>query len=85
VVGFGAATDTLTLNALEIPHFARTLQGCLYGSSDPATDVPELLKLYRDGELDLSSLVSRTIGLDDVPDALAELHAGRGARSLVEF
>ena len=33
-------------HALEIPHFARTLQGALR-SSDPATDVPELLKLYR--------------------------------------
>ncbi len=85
VVGFGAATDQLTLNALEIPHFARTLQGCMYGSSDPAADVPELLKLYRDGELDLSSLVSRTIGLEDVGGALTDLHSGRGARSLVQF
>ncbi|KUP97234.1 Zn-dependent alcohol dehydrogenase [Thermobifida cellulosilytica] len=85
VVGIGAATDTLTLNALEVPHFARTLRGCMYGSSDPAADVPDLLKLYRDGQLLLSPLVSRTIGLEDVGGALADLHSGRGARSLVVF
>ena len=39
VVGMGAATDQLTFNALEIAHFARTLQGCMYGSADPAVDI----------------------------------------------
>lgn len=85
IVGFGSASDKVALNALEIPHFARTLRGCLYGSSDPARDVPDLLRLYRDGELDLSALVTRTIGLEDLGAALADMDSGRGARSLVLF
>ncbi|TDQ45736.1 Zn-dependent alcohol dehydrogenase [Actinorugispora endophytica] len=85
VVGFGAATDELSFNALEITHFARALQGSLYGSSDPAVEVPELLRLYREGELDLSALVTRTIGLHEVEEAFADMRSGRGARSLVLF
>ena len=85
VVGLGSRTDTLTFNALELTHFARTLAGCMYGDSDPATDVPVLLDHYRDGRLDLRALVTEEITLDGVEDAFARLEAGRGARSVIRF
>ncbi len=85
IVGMGAKTDTVTFNALEIAHFARTLSGCMYGASDPARDVPLLLELVRAGRLDLRALVSARIGLDSVATAFADLEAGRGARSLIVF
>jgi S-(hydroxymethyl)glutathione dehydrogenase / alcohol dehydrogenase len=85
VVGLGSASDQLTFNALEITHFARTLSGCMYGSSDPAVDIPFLLDRYRSGDLDLGALVTAEIGLDDVGDAFARLEAGTGARSVVVF
>jgi S-(hydroxymethyl)glutathione dehydrogenase / alcohol dehydrogenase len=85
VVGLGSRTDTLTFNALELTHFARTLAGCMYGDSDPAADVPVLLDHYRNRRLDLRALVTDEITLDDVEDAFARLAAGRGARSVIRF
>jgi S-(hydroxymethyl)glutathione dehydrogenase/alcohol dehydrogenase len=85
VVGLGPATDTLTLNALEIGLTARTLAGCMYGSSDPATDIPDLVAEARTGGLRLAPMVTRTIALDDVGDALAGLDGGRDGRALVVF
>lgn len=85
VVGMGSATDTLSLSALEIPHFARTLRGCMYGSTDPDVDIPVLLEHYRAGRLDLAGLVTAQIGLSELGAAFAELHAGRGARSVIVF
>jgi S-(hydroxymethyl)glutathione dehydrogenase / alcohol dehydrogenase len=85
VVGLGDRTDTVTFNALELTHFARTLAGCMYGDSDPAEDVPALLDHVRAGRLDLRALVTDEITLDGVEDAFARLAAGRGARSVIVF
>jgi S-(hydroxymethyl)glutathione dehydrogenase/alcohol dehydrogenase len=85
VVGLGAKTDTLTFNALEVAHFARTLRGCMYGNADPAADIPLLLDHVRAGRLDLATLVSSRVGLGDLEPALEDMVAGRGARTLVVF
>ncbi|HET8641314.1 MAG TPA: Zn-dependent alcohol dehydrogenase [Pseudonocardiaceae bacterium] len=85
VVGMGSRSDTLTFNALEIAHWARTLTGCMFGNSDPAADLPALIEHYRAGRLDLAALVTDRIGLDQVGPAFEAMQAGRGARSLVVF
>lgn len=85
VVGIGGKEEQVTLSALEIFHFARTLTGCVYGNSDPARDVPVLADHVRAGELDLGGLVTERIGLDGIPEAFEAMLAGRGGRALVEF
>jgi S-(hydroxymethyl)glutathione dehydrogenase/alcohol dehydrogenase len=85
VVGMGSKTDQLSFNALEITHFARSLQGCMYGSADPAVDIGFLLDCYRAGELDLRAMVTSEIALEEVGEAFRRLAAGTGARSVVVF
>ncbi|MDQ2960654.1 MAG: Zn-dependent alcohol dehydrogenase [Candidatus Dormibacteraeota bacterium] len=85
IVGLGPKTDTLTFNALEVTHFARTLRGSMYGNSDPSTDIPMLLDHVRAGRIDLAALVTRRIALSQVEEAFADMSAGRGARSLIVF
>jgi S-(hydroxymethyl)glutathione dehydrogenase/alcohol dehydrogenase len=85
VVGMGAKTDAVSFNALEIAHFARSLAGCMYGSSDPDRDIPQLLELMRARRLDVDALVSARITLEQLPEAFDELASGRGVRSLVVF
>jgi S-(hydroxymethyl)glutathione dehydrogenase/alcohol dehydrogenase len=85
VVGIGARDDLVSFNALEIFHFGRTLRGCVFGSTDPARDVPALLGHLAAGRLDLRTLVTDRVGLDDVEAAFARMGAGQGARSLVVF
>ena len=81
VVGVGSAKAPVEFSAFELYWFGRTIQGCLYGSSNPDTDVPILLDHVEAGELDLASLVTATADLADVNDALANL--GRGARTVL--
>jgi S-(hydroxymethyl)glutathione dehydrogenase/alcohol dehydrogenase len=83
VVGLGAVTDEVAFNALELGHQARTLTGCVYGSTDPATDVPLLLDHYRAGALDLAALVTAQVDLADVPRAFDDMSRGVGARTVV--
>ena len=63
----------------------KTIQGSVYGASDPARDVPVLAGLAQRGRLDLEALVTGRIGIDDVEAAFTDMAAGRGARSVVCF
>lgn len=85
VVGIGGREQRVSLSALEIFHFARTLTGCVYGNCDPARDVPVLAEHVREGRLDLGALVTERIGLDGIPGAFEAMLAGRGGRALVVF
>src|SRR5262245_8584780 len=85
VVGMGSASDQLSFNALEIAHFGRSLQGCMYGSTDPAVELPFLIERYRDGSLDLRAMISQEIELEEVGSAFDRLAAGSGARNVIVF
>ncbi|GAA2197579.1 zinc-binding dehydrogenase [Streptomyces bangladeshensis] len=85
VVGIGGKEEQVTFNALEIFHWGRTLSGCVYGNSDPARDVPVLAGHVREGDLDLSVLVTDRIGLEGIPAAFENMLAGKGGRALVVF
>jgi S-(hydroxymethyl)glutathione dehydrogenase/alcohol dehydrogenase len=85
VVGMGSRDDVLTFNALELAYFARTLEGCRYGSADPAVEIPILIEHVAAGRLDLQALVSDRIGLDDIDAAFDRMGVGHGARSVVTF
>lgn len=85
VVGVGAKDDEVSFNALELFHQARTLRGCVYGSSDPALDIPVLAEQVRSGDLKLAAMITDEIGLDGVPAAFERMRQGKGGRSLVRF
>jgi Zn-dependent alcohol dehydrogenase len=55
----------------------------MYGDCNPTADIPRLLRMYRDGTLKLDELVTRTYGLDEINDAVADMHAGRNIRGVL--
>lgn len=73
-----------------IPTFPFVMQeqrliGSLYGSGQPAVDIPRLVGLYQGGKLRLRELVTRTYRLNGVNDALAELASGADARGIIQW
>jgi S-(hydroxymethyl)glutathione dehydrogenase/alcohol dehydrogenase len=83
VIGIGSKDAQVSFSPLEIFHFARTLQSSVYGSTDPATDIPAVLEHAAAGRIDLGALVGGSVGLDGVGDAFADMERGVGARTLV--
>jgi S-(hydroxymethyl)mycothiol dehydrogenase len=53
------------------------------GDHLPAEDFPLLVRLALEGKLDLAGLVTKTVGLEDVPRAFDEMKRGRVIRSVV--
>ncbi len=83
IVGIGGKEQQVTFTALELFHFARTITGCVYGSTDPLTDIPRILGFAAEGRLDLGALISGTVGLDGIDGAFADMADGKGARTIV--
>lgn len=83
VVGAGGFDDMVSLPAMNLMVDGKRLQGCVYGGTDPARDVPRMVELALGGDLDLGTLVTRRITLDEVDDAFAAMVAGEVARSVI--
>ncbi|MFL6144657.1 MAG: alcohol dehydrogenase catalytic domain-containing protein [Labedaea sp.] len=85
VVGVGRGDDPVTINALELYHFARTIGVSVYGSGDPDRDIPWLTEQIVLGQLDLETLVSHRTDLTGIAEAFHRMETGVGARSLLIF
>jgi S-(hydroxymethyl)glutathione dehydrogenase/alcohol dehydrogenase len=85
VVGIGAKSETVEFHPQEFFYSARILCGCVFGSTDIGRDLPRLLDHVQAGRIRPDDLVTNRIGLEDVPKALAQMSAGKGARSLIIY
>ncbi len=57
----------------------------LYGKCRPQIDFPVLQNLYKNGDLLLDALVTRTYPLEDLAQAFADMHAGKNAKGVLVF
>jgi len=85
LVGAGAPSEQVSFSAFELFVGAKTLVGCVYGSTDPDRDFPSLVDLVTRGTIDAESMVSRRIGLDDINEAFRAMEAGEVVRSVIVF
>lgn len=83
IVGVGSKDDKVDLAALELFYFARSIQGCVYGATDPDVDVPRLIDAWRDGRLDLEALITKQTDLTGVDEAFEAMRGGHGGRTLL--
>jgi S-(hydroxymethyl)glutathione dehydrogenase / alcohol dehydrogenase len=83
IVGMARATDTVTFPALPLMLEGKRLLGSFMGGSDPQRDYPTIVRLAEFGRLDLASMVSRRITLDEVDRALRSIESLDGVRSVV--
>lgn len=63
----------------------KRLIGSVYGSGQPARDIPRLVALFQEGKLKLRELVARTYPLARVNEALEALAASDGARGVIRW
>ena len=85
LVGAGSLADKVSFSAFELFVDAKTVIGCVYGSTDADRDFPVLVDLVRQGAIDAEGLVTRRIGLDDVNEAFRAMEAGEVARSVIVY
>ena len=72
-------------NLFEFAMLNKQLRGSMFGSASPRSEIPHLLSLYSQGQLDLDSFVSATYSLDEVNDGYRDLREGRNIRGVIVF
>ena len=86
-IGFPASTDSVNLNlgdmATGVYWNKAGLAVCHCGDALPSSDFPLMAQLYLEGKLNLDSMITRTIRLDDVEDAFHEMETGNVIRSVI--
>jgi S-(hydroxymethyl)glutathione dehydrogenase/alcohol dehydrogenase len=85
LVGAGSPAEQVTFSAFELFVDAKTIMGCVYGSTDADRDFPVLVDLIRRGAIDAEGLVTRRIALDEVNDAFRAMERGEVARSVIVY
>jgi len=63
--------------------YQRRIQGHVFGMCNPLYDIPRLLRLYREGQLMLDELITRTYRLDEIEQGYQDLEDGRLIRGVI--
>ena len=83
LVGLPPSGRQARFDPLALAEADRRILGCNYGSITPQRDIPLIVDLVMNGDLDLESMVSARRPLAEAADALADLSAGRVLRQLL--
>jgi S-(hydroxymethyl)glutathione dehydrogenase / alcohol dehydrogenase len=83
LVGMSAVGQTVTLPAASAVFSGKRLVGSPVGGAQILRDFPRFIRLAETGQLDLGSLVSRRIGLDQINDGIEGLTRAEGVRTVI--
>ncbi|WP_018637247.1 zinc-binding dehydrogenase [Parafrankia elaeagni] len=83
LVGMPATGATVTLPAIAAVFSGRKLVGSPVGGAQVLRDFPRFIRLAETGQLDLSSMVSRRISLDEVNEGISLLGSADGIRTVI--
>jgi S-(hydroxymethyl)glutathione dehydrogenase/alcohol dehydrogenase len=86
VTNIHPATEmTANVSLLDLTLMEKQVVGSLFGSGNPRYDIPRLLGLYREGQLDLDGLVTRTYTLDEVNVGYQDMRDGKNIRGVMVY
>ena len=86
VTGLAPITQTeSSVNLFELAMFQKEIKGAIFGALNPRADIPKLLGLYRDGQLKLDELVTRTSTLDVINVGYQAMRDGENIRGVVRY
>jgi len=83
MVGMPPFDSTVTLPGGSLFLDAKEIRSSNLGSSQIRRDIPRLVALAETGRLDLASMVSRRISLDELNDGFRAMEAGEVIRSVI--
>ena len=80
-----AAEMAVSMNMFDLTMMEKQVVGSLFGSGNPRYDIPKLLGLYREGQLDLDGLVTKEYTLEDINQGYDDMRTGKNIRGVLIY
>jgi NDMA-dependent alcohol dehydrogenase len=74
-----------SINLFELAMWQKEVRGLVFGAGNPRYDIPNLLSLYKTGQLKLDELITQTYRLDQINQGYADMREGRNIRGVIEY
>ena len=84
-VGIPPNNTEIKISASALVYEERAVKGSLYGSAAPRRDIPQLINLYRNGDLKLDELLTRIYPIEEINEAYAAMESGDTLRSVIKY
>jgi alcohol dehydrogenase len=82
-IGIPRGSERAEISPAQLVYGDRTIRGAFMSSAVPRRDIPRFVDLWRAGKLPVEKLVSGTIGLDRLNEAMDQLANGEALRTIV--
>ena len=73
------------MSLFELAMLQKRLQGAIFGGGNPRSDIPKLLGLYREGQLKLDELITKTYKLEDINEGYQDMLDGKNIRGVILY
>ena len=84
IIGVAGAGKEISTRPFQLVT-GRVWRGSAFGGARGRTDVPTIVDWYMDGKIDIDSLITHTMPLDDINKAFDLMHKGESIRSVVLY
>lgn len=85
-VGAAALDQGIEIHPLTLfSSCEKKLCGCLMGSCNSLLEIPRLISLWKSQQLELAGMVTRTLPLSEINEALEDLKSGKGIRTVLKI
>jgi S-(hydroxymethyl)glutathione dehydrogenase/alcohol dehydrogenase len=79
------AQTECSINLFELAMYQKEVRGVIFGAGNPGFDIPNLLALYKSGQLKLDELITRTYRLDQINQGYQDMLDGLNIRGVITF
>ena len=84
IIGVAGAGQEIATRPFQLVT-GRVWRGTAFGGARGRTDVPRIVDWYMDGKIDIDSLITHVMPVDEINHAFHLMHEGESIRSVVTF
>jgi S-(hydroxymethyl)glutathione dehydrogenase / alcohol dehydrogenase len=84
IIGVAGAGEEISTRPFQLVT-GRVWKGTAFGGAKGRTDVPKIVDWYMNGKIDIDSLITHTMPLEQINEAFELMHHGESIRSVVVF
>jgi NDMA-dependent alcohol dehydrogenase len=79
------AQTEVQLNLFDLAMQRKELVGCIFGNANPRRDIPRILRLYMEGQVNLDDLVTTEYTLEDINQGYQDMRDNKNIRGLIRY